>query len=62
MTSRSQPVLTEDGHTETGGSGASRTFVCPRCGTDCRPNGDPHLGTCAGPPTPAAPPPHRMQG
>ena len=37
-------------------------FVCPRCGTDCRPNGDRHLGTCAGPPTPSQAPPHRMQG
>jgi hypothetical protein len=44
-------------------SGAASTpvFVCPRCGKDCRPNGDPHLGTCAGPPR-AEPPPWGMQG
>jgi hypothetical protein len=32
---------------------------CPKCGGT---HPDRHEGACAGPPTPSAPPPHRMQG
>jgi len=43
----------------TGGADGSPQDLCPRCGGTHQGR---HEGACAGPPTPSAPPPHRMQG